>query len=130
MRVRAWLSLGLLSVSLSAAAAEAPAPAPAFGDKGVLRVLRMDARPDDPFFNLSDERPGFDRELLEGFARLYKLRLEIVTVPSWEDLVPALLGKKGDIAAGRFTVTPARAKVIAFTAVSYTHLTLPTIYSV
>jgi len=115
MRVRAWLSLGLLSVSLSAAAAEAPAPAPAFGDKGVLRVLRMDARPDDPFFNLSDERPGFDRELLEGFARLYKLRLEIVTVPSWEDLVPALLGKKGDIAAGRFTVTPARAKVIAFT---------------
>jgi len=117
MRTWAWLSIVLLAMSLPAGAADAPAPtpAPAFGDKGVLRVVRMDARPDDPFFNLSEERPGFDRELLEGFARLHKLRLEIVTVPSWEDLVPALLQKKGDIAGGRFTITPARAKVVAFT---------------
>jgi ABC-type amino acid transport substrate-binding protein len=120
MRIRVWLAAGLVAAMPLAAAepkaSDAKGPAPlGFGDGGVLRVLRMDARDGDPFFNLSDDRPGFDRELLEGFARLHKLRLEVVTVPSWEDLVPALLQKKGDVAAGRFTITPARSKVVDFT---------------
>ena len=114
MRLRGRLAIGLMAAGVAVGAGErndAFRPEP----NGVLRVLRMDARADDPFFSLSDDRPGFDRELLEGFARLHKQRFEVVTVASWDDLVPALLQKKGDIAAGRFTVTPARAKLVDFT---------------
>ena len=112
MRLSSWLAIGLFAATLPAGAAEEPAAA---SEGGVLRIVRMDARDDDPFFNLSDERPGFDRELLEGFARLRKRRIEIVTVRSWEDLIPALIQKKADVAAGRFTVTPARSKLVDFT---------------
>jgi peptidoglycan lytic transglycosylase F len=82
---------------------------------GVFRVVRIDAPEDDPFFTLSATHPGFDRELLEGFAHLHKLRFEVVTVPSWDDLVPALEQGKGDVIAGRFTVTAARRKRVDFT---------------
>jgi ABC-type amino acid transport substrate-binding protein len=97
----------------------AAADKPAFGLKqpGVLRVLRMNARDDDEFFSVDpgSTRPGLDREILEGFAKLHGLRLEPVTVPSWEDLIPGLLEGKGDVAAGRFTITAARQAQVDFT---------------
>jgi ABC-type amino acid transport substrate-binding protein len=106
----------------AAAALAMAAPRPAAGDlaqvkqRGVLRVLRMDVRGTDEFFPLhAGETRGFDREVLEGFARLHRLRVEPVTVAAWDALIPALLQGRGDLIAGRFTVTEARQKQVAFT---------------
>ena len=83
------------------------------GKRGVLRVLAV-VSPEDEFIT---DQPGggLDRELLEGFAKLRQLRLEIVAIPTWDRLVPALLEGEGDLIAGRFTVTEARRKQIDFT---------------
>ena len=80
---------------------------------GTLRVLAVVAT-DDEFLT---DKPGvgLERELLEAFVRLRKLRLEVVAVDSWDGLIPALLKGRGDVIAGRFTVTEARQKQIDFT---------------
>jgi membrane-bound lytic murein transglycosylase F len=83
---------------------------------GVLRVLRMDVATTDEFFPvLAGGPPGFDREVLEGFASLHRLRVEPVTVSAWDGLIPALRQGRGDLVAGRFTVTEARSRQVAFT---------------
>jgi ABC-type amino acid transport substrate-binding protein len=104
-------------VLLAAAPAKGPAADLAeVKQRGVLRVLRMDVRGTDEFFPLkSGDRLGFDREVLEGFTSLHRLRLEPVTVSSWDGLIPALLQGRGDVIAGRFTVTEARQKQVSFT---------------
>jgi membrane-bound lytic murein transglycosylase F len=85
-------------------------------ERGTLRVLRMDVRTDDEFFPLHQGgAPGFDREVLDGFARLHRVAVEPVTVAAWDALIPALLQGRGDVVAGRFTVTEARQKQVAFT---------------
>ena len=82
--------------------------------RGSLRVLAVEMKQPDEFFQLQG-RPGFDREILEGFAKLNALRLEPVPVSGWDDLVPALVADRGDVIAGRFTVTEERKRRIAFT---------------
>jgi ABC-type amino acid transport substrate-binding protein len=84
--------------------------------RGALRVLVMGVRSGDEFFAPAGPQPGFDREVLEGFARLQRVRLEVVPVAGWDLLIPELLAGKGDVIAGRFTVTESRKKLIAFTA--------------
>ena len=69
----------------------------------------------DEFFSLSADAPGFDHEMLESFAKLHRLELQVVPIESWDSLVPALRDGKADVVAGRFTVTDARHKVIEFT---------------
>ncbi|PYQ56016.1 MAG: hypothetical protein DMF78_00225 [Acidobacteria bacterium] len=84
--------------------------------RGVLRVIVMPLSPSDEFFSLPPgARPGFDREVLDGFARLQRITLQIVPVEGWDNLIPALLQGKGDVIAGRFTVTDSRLKQVAFT---------------
>jgi membrane-bound lytic murein transglycosylase F len=83
---------------------------------GTLRVLAVVVEDEPQFFSLRPgSHPGFDREILEGFARLRKLNLEVVRQPSWDALVPALLEGKGDVIAGRFTATETRRQRITFT---------------
>lgn len=110
-------------VSLLAVATAAPALATAAGAAdlpeiqaaGRLKALVvLDAKRPE-FYSTTPGRPGFDAEVLEAFARLHKLTVEFVTVAGWDALVPALNDKKGDLVAGRFTVTESRAKQVAFT---------------
>jgi len=106
----------VLTVALAGAAGPAAADLAEIKARGVLRVLRVEAPSGDEFFSLGEDAPpGFDREILEGFATLHRLKLEPVTVPSWADLAPGLLQRRGDVAAGRFTITPARAEQVSFT---------------
>jgi ABC-type amino acid transport substrate-binding protein len=84
--------------------------------RGVLRVLVVASNAPDEFFSLLPKtEPGFDREILEGFASLNRVRLDPVPLTAWDALVPALREDKGDVIAGRFTVTDARRKLIDFT---------------
>jgi ABC-type amino acid transport substrate-binding protein len=105
--------LTLLLPGLALAAADLPE----VKSRGVLRVLVREPLAGDEFFAAGDgSQPGLDREILDGFAKLQRLRLEVVPVASWDGLVPELLAGRGDLIAGRFTVTESRKKRIAFTA--------------
>jgi ABC-type amino acid transport substrate-binding protein len=88
--------------------------------RGTLRLLVI-LDDDEPEFvsPRADGAPGFDRELLEGFARLHQLKVELVPAADWSALVPTLLQGKGDLIVGRFTATDARRKSIDFTAETF-----------
>jgi membrane-bound lytic murein transglycosylase F len=83
--------------------------------RGELRVLAMVDDPKDEFFT---DRPGvgLDRELLEAFASLHKVKLVVVPAPAWDRLVPMLQEGRGDVLAGRVTATEARRRLVDFTA--------------
>ena len=98
------------------AAAPARADLSQIKTDGVLRVLvNPDVKRPEFFSIRQGTAPGFDQEVVEGFARLQRLKVEIRPVDGWGALIPALLEKKGDVIAGRFTVTEARRKLIEFT---------------
>lgn len=83
--------------------------------RGTLRVLVMPDTRRPEFYSLQPgQPPGFDAEVLDGFTKLHRLKLEAVRVGSWDALLPALEDKKGDLIAGRFTVTDARKKIVHF----------------
>lgn len=81
--------------------------------RGSLRVLAVH---EDLFFSLRPGTPpGFDREILDGFANLHKIKLEVVPLESWDAMIPSLVEGKGDVIAGGYAATEARRKQIEFT---------------
>lgn len=109
-------SVLLLATAASLALTAVPASAydlPEIAKRGTLRVVTVD---EDLFFSLKPGTPpGFDREVLEGFSQLHRLKLEVVPLTSWDTLIPALLEGKGDVLAGGYAITESRKKQIAFT---------------
>ncbi len=86
---------------------------PEIQKRGSLRVLAVH---DELFFSLKpDTPPGFDRELLEGFCQLHKLKLEVVPQERWNVIIPSLLDGEGDLIAGGYAATETRRKLIDFT---------------
>lgn len=84
--------------------------------KGTLRVLVMPDTKRPEFYSVqAGTPPGFDAEVLDGFSKLHRLKVEVVPQAGWDALIPALLEKKGDVIAGRFTATEGRRKVVQFT---------------
>jgi len=78
-------------------------------ERGTLRVIaHFDAlRPE--FFSSDPEAPGFDYELLKGFASLEGLELEVIEVSGGSDSrLAALSQEKGDVVAGRLAALPER----------------------
>ena len=82
---------------------------------GSLRVLATPEEYPEWFSLKAGPDPGFERELLEGFAQLQRLKLEVVLVNSFDLIIPALLEGRGDVIQGIID-TPARRTQIAFTA--------------
>ena len=81
---------------------------------GELRVLVAEGAP--VFVNLeANGPPGLEREILDGFAHLHGLRVRLVRVEAWKDLLPSLLAGRGDLIAGGFGDLPARRAKIDFT---------------
>lgn len=111
MRIR----LGLTCLASILAATAAPArDLPQIAKQGTLRVLAVFSD-EEKFFVADAPRGGFDWEMLEGFARLHKIGLDMVPVAGWDELIPALTAGRGDVIAGGFTATDARRRQIAFT---------------
>jgi membrane-bound lytic murein transglycosylase F len=93
-----------------------PADLPEVARRGTLRVLVMPDTRRPEFFSLAPGAPpGFDQEVLQGFAGLHHLTLKPVPVTSWDALIPALVEGKGDLIGGRFTATDSRRKLVDFT---------------
>lgn len=81
--------------------------------RGTLRVL---TRNNGVTYYLHRGRhAGFDYELARMYAASVGVRLEMIVVPSFDQLVPWLLEGRGDVIAASFTVTPERAADVAFT---------------
>jgi ABC-type amino acid transport substrate-binding protein len=98
----------LLALAGAGAALEPP---------GVLRVV---APFDREFAFVAKEpappdAPGFDVEILQGFARLRGLRLELSYSTSWDGAIPLLLEHKADLIAGGYSDTPERRRKVDFT---------------
>jgi ABC-type amino acid transport substrate-binding protein len=108
--------LGLIAagtVLLSALAAGAAEPTP--GLPARLRVLvAADEMPEMFSFAADAGRPGFERELLEGFCRIHGLKLEVVPVADFAEIIPKLQRGEGDLITG-IVDTAARRKKVAFT---------------
>jgi polar amino acid transport system substrate-binding protein len=110
---RAGLALSLLVVHAAPAAAFDLAEVKA---RGTLRVLVMlDSKRPEFYSTKAGMAPGFDSEVLDLFGAFHKVKIETVTVGSWDALIPALNDKKGDLVAGRFTATASRKKLVDFT---------------
>ncbi len=89
---------------------------PDIKQRGALRVLAVLDTAEPEFFSLkSQSSPGFDVEILLGFAKAQKVELKVVPAGGWAGLVPALVGGSGDLVAGRFAATPQRRRQIDFT---------------
>jgi peptidoglycan lytic transglycosylase F len=88
---------------------------PEIQGRGVLRVLApLDSMPE--MFSLKGEpAPGIERELIEGFAALHKLRIAYVPVASTHERIPGLLEDKADVLVGGMAITEARRKLVDFT---------------
>jgi ABC-type amino acid transport substrate-binding protein len=83
--------------------------------RGTLRVLVTPEEYPEWFSLEAGPDPGFERELIDGFAQLQRLTLELVVVPSFDGIIPALLARKGDVIVGIID-TAARRRQLAFTA--------------
>jgi ABC-type amino acid transport substrate-binding protein len=113
--MRHWLA-GMVFI-VGAVGEVAAQDLPQIDARGTLRVLVVPPPPDQPEFwpaSPNDQR-GFEREMVDAFAASRRLRVEVVAVEQWVDLVPALLAGRGDMIVGRFTETPSRAEKVAFT---------------
>jgi ABC-type amino acid transport substrate-binding protein len=82
--------------------------------RGVLRVIVAADEAPATFALRAGEGPGFERELLEGFARLHGLTLTTVVAPGYPDRIPLLQRGDGDVIAAIFD-TPDRRKLVDFT---------------
>ncbi len=84
--------------------------------RGGLRVIVAEGEQPEMFdFDGDPAKPGLEREMLEGFARLKRLRLEVVPVKVFSDRIPALLRGDGDVIVG-LVDTVERRRQIDFTA--------------
>jgi membrane-bound lytic murein transglycosylase F len=99
----------------SLASGAAAADWPEIQARGVLRVLApLDTMPE--MFSLKGEpAPGIERELIEGFASLHKLKIEYVPVANTHERIPLLLEGRADVLVGGMAVTEARRKLVDFT---------------
>jgi ABC-type amino acid transport substrate-binding protein len=111
LRRVSWVAL----LPILAGGREAPADLNEITGRGSLRVL-VGVGEDAAWFRLEGgDAPGFEREVLEGFARLHKLRFEVVRVERWEEAISTLLQGGGDLLAG-VNDTAARRRQVDFTA--------------
>lgn len=114
MRRRALLTAAMLLGTAAAWATDLET----IRKRGALRLLAV-VTPQEPYFISDNPRGGFDWELASGFARLQRLKLELVEVDGWDELIPALVAGRGDVIVGGFTDTASRRKQILFTAETF-----------
>lgn len=110
MRQRLPWALGFLVASGTAGASDLKQ----VEARGTLRVLVSADESPEMFSFDSASKPGLEREILEGFARLRRVKLEVVKAAQFEEVIPSLVRDQADLATGIID-TEARRKQVAFT---------------
>jgi ABC-type amino acid transport substrate-binding protein len=80
-----------------------------------LRVLVSADEQPEMFSFTPGPNPGLEREMIEGFAKLHRLKVEVVPVARFDQIIGALSRGDGDVILG-IVDTPSRRKLVAFTA--------------
>jgi ABC-type amino acid transport substrate-binding protein len=89
-------------------------------DEAHLRVL-VAADEDQEMFSFDPNTPpGLEREMIEGFAKAHELRIEVVPVVHFDQIIPNLNSRQGDVILGIVDTESRRAQV------SFTDEVLPT----
>jgi len=101
------------AVVLAGPALAAAEPAP--GLPATLRVLVAADEMPEMFSFAEKGQPGLERELVEGFCRVHGLRMQVLPVREFDQIIPMLLRGEGDLITG-IVDTPARRQKVAFTA--------------
>lgn len=111
---RGFVAVGMMAVLLSVANGALAA------DQARLRVL-VAADEDPEMFSFEPgTAPGLEREMIEGFAKAHGLGLEVVPVVRFEQIIPNLISRQGDVILGIVETDGRRAQV------SFTDEVLPT----
>src|SRR5215510_14588466 len=113
MKRALWVSIGLAAGVLPAAA-----DLPEVKGRGVIKAIAHRAEYPEMFSFDETGQPGFEREVLDGFARVHKLKLEPVGVATSTDRIPALQRGMGDVITGIIR-TPDREELVDFTVEIY-----------
>jgi membrane-bound lytic murein transglycosylase F len=87
---------------------------PEIQKRGTLRVVVWNETIPELYATHPSSQPGFEAEILQGYAELSGLKLELVTVPTLAGRIPALLDGRGDVAAGGVASTRSRREQVAF----------------
>ncbi len=82
--------------------------------RGAIRVIVAADESPETYSLAAAGEPGFERELLESFARLRGLRVEAVVAKTYPDRIPMLVADRGDVIAAIFD-TEDRRKLVDFT---------------
>jgi len=79
---------------------------PGIRERKTLRMLTTNNATN--YFLLRGKLLGFEYELVNKFADQLDLRLEVVVVPAYDELIPWLLEGRGDLIAAFMTISKAR----------------------
>ena len=122
-RIRTILPTGLIVLSTLVQCSQSATPAPPLlpkytGDLPVLQshgALRVIVPP-EPIAHMpkSAEQVTIDYDIARGLAAALKLKLVLVKVESYAQMIQKLLEGEGDIVAASLTITPARQQQAAF----------------
>lgn len=105
-------TLGLLVASVVLGPPALAADLPVIQARGTLQVLTWKDNLPALFSVRGGEAPGLEREVLQGFAGLDHLRMEVLPAA---DPVAVLLAGTGDMIAGGLVATEARRRRLSFT---------------
>lgn len=101
-------------LALGAAFPARAADLDAIKQRGTLRVIVAADEAPETFALRPGADPGFERELLDGFARLQGVRVEVVVAKSYPDRIPMVQREQGDLIVAIFD-TPDRRELVDFT---------------
>src|SRR5512141_3133429 len=104
----------LIAVVCLLAVPAAAADLPRLQGQGTLRVVVWSANLPELYAARGGPDAGMEAEILQGFATLHRLRLQLVKVDSIDARIPALLEDRGDLVAGGLVDTAARRKLVDF----------------
>jgi ABC-type amino acid transport substrate-binding protein len=89
----------------------------AFALPAAAQPLRVIAINSDFFLYEKDGKPaGIEYDILEYFAKSRNTTVEVTFVDSFGELLDAVSAGKADVASGTITITPERARRVAFSA--------------
>lgn len=109
-RAAGWGSLLVLLAVAPAGAGDLPE----IKARGTLNVIALQDEQPEMFSWTDKANPGFEREMIEGFAKLQGLKLNAVPVKNTDERFPALNKGQGDVVIGVIE-TEARHKLVDFT---------------
>ena len=106
--------LAALALGSRCGAAAAGLDLPELKVRGTLRALVTSEEYVEWFALQDSESPGFERELLKGFAELQRMKLEVVVREDFDTLIPSLIAGRGDVIPS-LNDTDVRRERISFT---------------